>query len=79
MKEMNETFNERYIKSCVDPSIKYDLRMKLDAGIIFSTSHLTLCDICFQVMTRKNNRQMSFSWYIASLAVSDSVSLIIGL
>ena len=35
-------------------------------------------DIFFQVMVQKHNRQMSFSFYISALAVSDTVVLLGG-
>ena len=33
---------------------------------------------CFQVMIQAHNRHMSFSYYVAALAVSDTLSLLIG-
>ena len=37
-----------------------------------------LVDLSFQVMVQKHNRHMSMSLYISSLAVSDSVALVVG-
>ena len=33
----------------------------------------------FQVMIQHHNREMSFSFYIAALAVSDTITLLIGM
>ena len=32
----------------------------------------------FQVMVQPRNRNMSFSWYISALAVSDTIALLVG-